>query len=295
MKLKNKAPFIAGITAVCLAIIKLVIGLFSGSVSVIASGIDSIVDSIVSAANYIMISKADKKPDGKFNYGYAKLEAVMSFLEGFFIAGIGSFIVYSAVVKLFVPQVNMKINLALFVMIFSFLVTGALIYYLKNVYKKTGSLIIKADILHYESDFYSNLAIVLALVIIYFTGWQIVDAIFGILIGLYIIYGALALVKQSGYILIDGSVEEEIIEDIKNFLKACTKVKEEHNLKSRKCVDKCYLSMHLVFDEDILLFDAHQIGEKISRYIEEKHNQYEWDINLHFDTHNDSKIKEEYE
>ncbi|PSM51752.1 divalent metal cation transporter (ZT_dimer domain) [Campylobacter blaseri] len=291
MDIKNKAPFVAGLTAVMLAIVKLIIGLFSGSVSVIASAIDSILDAIVSAANYIVVSKSDQEPDGKFNYGYAKLEAIMSFLEGFFIAGIGSFIVYSGAMKIINPQGPIKLNIALYVMIFSFIVTGFLIVYLTKIYKKTNSLIIKTDILHYKSDFFSNLAIIAGLVVVYFTGWHIVDSIFGIAIGLYIMYGALGLIKESGYILIDGAVDEDIVLDIKEFINSNSKIRDFHDFKTRKCVNKCYLSIHLVFDRDILLFDAHEIGDSVEKYITEKYNQYEWDINLHFDPYDDSKIE----
>lgn len=288
MTIKNKAPLVAGVTAFLLANFKLVVGLISGSMTVLSSAIDSIMDCVVSAANFIASSKADQEADRKFNFGYAKLEGVMSLLEGFFIAGIGIFLIYTSTTKIINPPESIKVDIALYVMIFSLIVTGTLLLYLNNAYKKSGSLIIKADLLHYKTDFFTNIGIILALVIIHFTGFIIIDAIFGVLIGVYIFISAAKLMKESGAVLIDKAVEPEILTSIEKFIDDHDGITSHHALKTRQFGDNAYITAHIVFTPNISLKQAHDMGDDIENFIMDKYKQYNWDINLHFDPTDDS-------
>lgn len=288
MTIKNKAPLVAGITAFLLANFKLVIGLISGSMTVLSSAIDSIMDCVVSAANFIASGKADQEADREFNFGYAKLEGVMSLLEGFFIAGIGIFLIYTSATKIFYPPETIQVDIALYVMIFSLVITGVLVMYLNNAYKKSGSLIIKADSLHYKTDFFTNAGIIVALVIIYFTGFIIIDAIFGVLIGVYIFISAAKLMKESGAVLIDKAVDPEILTAIENFIDDHDGITSHHALKTRQFGDNAYITAHIVFTPNISLKKAHDMGDEIENFIRDNYKDYKWDISLHFDPTDDS-------
>lgn len=288
MTIKNKAPLIAGIMAFLLANFKLIIGAVSGSMTVLSSAIDSIMDCVVSAANFFASTKADQEADSKFNFGYAKLEGVMSLLEGFFITGIGVFLIYTSAVKVINPPESIKVNIALYVMIFSLIVTGVLILYLNGAYKKSSSLIIKADILHYKTDFFTNVGIILALVIIHFTGLIIIDAIFGVLIGVYIFISAIKLMKESAAVLIDKAVNPEILNFIERFIDDHDGITSHHALKTRQFGDNAYITAHLVFTPNISLKKAHDMGNEIENFIINTYRDINWDINLHFDPTDDS-------
>lgn len=287
MRLKKKAPIVAGVVAFTLAIVKLVVGMLSGSIAVIASAIDSTMDSVISLANFFVADKSGKDPDNRFNYGYAKLEAMMSFVEGIFVFGVGVFLLVSSIGKCFKDDLTIKVDIAFYVMCFSSFVTFFLVRYLQRAYRKTNSLVIKADILHYKTDLFTNLGIALSLVVIHFTGLLVVDIIVGLLIALYIMLSAVKLILQSGRILIDEAVSLDIVDDIKQYISSHPEKTSFHDFKTRKSVDKCYLTAHLVFNRDISLMDAHAIGDDIETYIAKTYAAYAWDINLHFDPYDD--------
>ena len=94
MTLQKKATIIASATATLLVVMKLFIGILSGSVAVLASAIDSVLDLIVSAFNYFAISKAEQPADEKFNYGKGKIEALAGVIEGTVITISGLYILY---------------------------------------------------------------------------------------------------------------------------------------------------------------------------------------------------------
>lgn len=286
---RTNAPLISGLIAVFLAITKLIAGLMSGSMSVLSSAIDSMMDSLVSAINFFAIKKASDDPNSKFNYGFGKIEALMALGEGIFIILIGNFIFYSSIQKLITPEVDINFGIAFWVMVFSFVMTGGLIIYLNSMAKKTNSLIIKADALHYKSDFFTNFGIIIALLVIKFTGFVMIDAIIGILISIYIIYSAIKLAKEGVYVLLDGALDDEIVRDIISYIDNHEEVRSFHFLRTRKSGDTCFFSTHLVFNPNITLYNAHSVGDDIESYVSQKYSGYNWVIDLHFDPTDDSK------
>ena len=100
MRLEKKATIISSVTATLLIVIKLFIGIASGSVAVLASAIDSVLDLAVSIFNYFALHNSEKAPDDKFNYGRGKIEALAAVIEGLVITISGLYILYSAIDKL---------------------------------------------------------------------------------------------------------------------------------------------------------------------------------------------------
>lgn len=281
--LEKTAPVIAGITAICLAFIKLIAGIIGGSISVLSSAIDSMLDFMLSFFNFLALKKSKQSPNERFNFGYGKIEPLAAFLQGFFITLIGIFIAYQSVMKFSAKNYDANIDLSIAIMLISIIVTGILVWYLKFVAKKSANLIIEADALHYKNDFLTNLAIICALFIIKFTGFSQIDAIFGLLISFYIVFSALKLLKKSTFMLLDRAIEPEIISDIRTFALGREKVSSLHEFRSRKSANTCYISFHIVFDTKTKLLRAHEIGDEIESYIKSKFNKYNWVINLHFD------------
>jgi len=179
---ENKAVIAAGACAFLLALVKFTAGLFSGSVAVLGSAIDSMLDFIVSLLNLFALRKSRKQADERFNFGYTKLEALAALFECVIIVVAAGYIFYESVKKLSEPNLEIDLGLSLGVMVFSVVVTLCLVLFLNQISKKSGNLIIKADALHYKIDLFSNLAVIISLLIIKFSGFVMIDAIFGIVI-----------------------------------------------------------------------------------------------------------------
>ena len=289
MQSKLNAPKIAGITAFCLGGVKLAAGLISGSVAVISSAIDSIMDCMISFFNFLAIKKSDSEATKQFNYGFGKLEALMASCDGLFIAGIGCFIFFSSIKKIASNDHSIDFGIAFWVMLFSTIVTFFLVLFLPKQFKLANSLVIKADILHYKTDLFTNIGIIITLILIKITNLVIIDCIVGILISIYIIFSAIKLIKDGIYVLLDGALDNEIVNDIKNKIAKTPEISDFHNFRTRKSGDTCFFSAHLVFNSDISLKKAHDIGDEIENFLKEKYNFYTWQIDLHFDPTDDSK------
>ncbi|ANE32811.1 ferrous-iron efflux pump FieF [Campylobacter hyointestinalis] len=286
------APVVAGAVAIILAIVKFVVGITSGSLAVLSSAIDSMLDCLVSVLNYFALKKSNANPNDKFNFGYGKVEALVALFEGAFIVGIAVFICYSSVQKLLNGAKSVETTSAMLVMAISMVLTGLLVLYLRRVYKKTGNLIIKADALHYKTDLLTNLAIFIALFVIWITGYDVVDAIFGIVVSIYIAFSAFGLVKEGVYILLDGALPSDVVRAIIDILNSKEDVKSYHYLKTRKSGEKSFFSVHLVFDPNISLSKAHKVADDIESDIKSKFSTQKWVFDTHFDIEDD-RDKEE--
>lgn len=293
MTLQKKATIISSATAALLIILKLTIGILSGSVAVLASAIDSVLDFIISAFNYFAINKAEQPANKTFNYGKGKIEALAAVIEGTIITMSGLFILYHAIKKAYVGDTTELLGSSILVMSISLAITIALVIFLNYVAKKTNNMVIKSDALHYKTDVLSNGAILISLILIYTTGLDLIDAIMGIIISIYIIYSAYEIIKEGIYILLDAALDEKIVKEIKNIIETEEGISDYHYLKTRKSANTNFVDVHLVFNDGISLLKAHSLGDKIEDKIAKINEEEEWIINAHLDPYDDSIINDE--
>jgi len=291
MTLQRKATIVSSVVATILILIKLVASILSGSVALLASAIDSVLDLIVSLFNYFAVVNSEKPADREFNYGRGKIEALASVIEGTIIVISGLFIIYQSVDKLINKESINYLNEALWVMVISFFITLGLVKFLEYVAKKTNSMVIKADALHYKTDLLSNLAILISLAVVYFTGFEFVDAIMGFLIAIYIIHSAYKLIKDGVLVLLDISLDREIVDKIIESFNANNFVDSYHDLRTREAGKDRFVDVHLVFHKNISLLEAHDRADEIIANIKSLDDRVNWIINVHFDPFDDSVIK----
>jgi ferrous-iron efflux pump FieF len=285
---QKKATIVSTSVAAFLTILKLVFGVLSGSVAVLASAVDSVLDMLTSAFNFFAVSRSEKEADEHFNYGHGKTEALASVFEGAIIAVSGLFLLYHAIDKAFSGEVSSYMNEALIVMVISLVVTIALVTYLNSVAKKTKSMVIKADALHYKTDVYVNVAVLVSLGLVYLTGYEIVDAIVGGGIALFIIYSAYELIQEGVLVLLDRALPNETVEQIKNIIDEEEMVKKYHFLRTRQAGNDIFVEVHLVFPISIALFNAHEASDRIEEKIAQLIPEHNWIFNCHLDPYDDS-------
>ena len=290
MTLQKKATVVSSSVAGFLTLIKLAIGIASGSVAVLASAVDSILDMFVSLFNYFAISNSEKPADEHFNYGRGKIEALASVIEGVIITMSGLFLLYTAIKKYFTGEVSTYLDISLIVMVISLFITIGLVAYLNAVAKKTNNMVIKADALHYKTDVWVNVAVLFSLVAVYFTQYEIIDIIVGIGISIFIIYSAYELIEDGVLVLLDRALDEEISEQIIKIIKSEKQINDYHFLKTRCAGDNNFVDVHLVFDCLIPLMDAHSIADIVEDKIKELDETKTWITNIHMDPYDDSDI-----
>ncbi len=292
---EKKATMVSSSVAAMLVVIKAVVGLLSGSVAVLASAIDSALDLGVSAFNYFAISRSEEPASERFNYGLGKIEGLAATIEGTIIIVSGLFIFYKAVVKAMIGGVTTHLEISMGVMLFSLLVTGLLVAYLNKTAKETNNLVVKADALHYKTDLFANVGILVSLLLVKLTGHDLIDALVGAVIAVYIIYSAYGILREGVLNLLDVALDESMVEQIKTIIDREKDVSSYHYLRTRKAGSQHFVEAHLVFQSGILLDTAHDAADQIEAEIARLDGKVDWIFNLHLDPIDDSKRDDELE
>lgn len=265
MRIEKKATLISSSVAFILVTMKLTVGIISGSVAVLASAIDSLLDLVVSAFNYFALHNAEKEPDERFNFGRRKLEPLAAVIEGTIISLSALFILYEALSKMVQGTTIEHLDHSITVMIISIVITAALVVFLRVIAAKTGNMVIRADALHYQTDLLSNGAVVASLLIIYVSGYTLIDPILGIGIAVYMIYSAYPMMKEGILMLLDAALEPEAVSKITAILDTQSEINGYHDLRTRQSGSDIFISVHLVFHVKKSLLEAHKVGDKVEQ------------------------------
>ncbi len=290
MTVQRRATVIATSVAVLLTLVKFIIGVASGSVALLASAIDSLLDTVISIFNFFAIKKSEEKATDRFQYGKGKIQAIAGVIEGTIITISGLYIIYRAVEKGIYGEETALLIPAIGVMLFSIVATALLVWYLLKIAKETNSIVIKADALHYKTDLLSNGVILISLILVSWTGLDIIDSIFGFLIGIYIIYSAYEIIEEGIFILLDHSLDEDIIAKIREIISSHSEVNGFHWLKTRTDGTHNFVEFHLVLEPEMKLLKAHRISDEIEEHIRKLDSKRKWVITPHYDPYDDEDI-----
>ncbi len=286
----RRATLVTTSVSFSLVILKLAVGLVSGSVAVLASAVDSLLDFIVSLFNAFAVRGSEKPSDENHNYGHGKIEGIAAMVEGLFILASAGFVLWRAILRLIHPTpLNAKgVDLAVAAMVVSMLASWVLVAYLNRAGKKSRSLVLEADALHYRTDVWSNGAVLLGMAVIRFTDWLAADALIAIGIGLYIAWAALPLIRKGLDMLLDHALPEELSAQIlETAIGHSSLVNGMHELRTRRSGEINFVEFHLVFNEDIALGVAHRVADEIEARIRALEKS-QWIINIHLDPVDDS-------
>jgi cation diffusion facilitator family transporter len=286
---QKRATVVATIVATALTILKLVIGVMSGSVAVLASAIDSLLDMAISVFNFFAIKKSEEDPDDAYQYGKGKIQAVAGVIEGTVITVSGLYIIYKALEKLISGKEGSLLTPSIVVMLISIVVTFFLVQYLLRIAKETDNIVIKADALHYQTDLWSNAAVLLSLMLVWMTEFDSIDALFGLGIGIYIIYSAYEIIQDGIAILLDRALDGDIVARIGEIISSHPKSSSYHWLKTRTDGSTNFVEFHLVLHPDMLLREAHEITDEIEDEIVALDTKKRWLITPHYDPYDDEE------
>jgi len=288
--LNRRATLASTAVSLSLVCLKFTVGALSGSVAVLASAIDSALDFCVSLFNAFAVRGAEKPSDHDHNYGHGKLEGLAALLEGLFILASSIFVFRQAFLKFAHPQPfeNRGLDLALAVMLVSMITSIVLVWFLKRTAAQTRNLVLEADAVHYQTDIWSNAAILAGIVLIRVTGWTQADPLIAFGIGLYIAAAAVPLIRKSVDMLMDRALPAALVEQIRDIAETHSpQAGDVHEMKTRRSGDIHFVDFHLVLDEHIPLGEAHRIGDEIEDRIRAL-EKTRWVITIHLDPVNDS-------
>ena len=242
--------------------------LFTDSVSLLSSLVDSLLDAAASLVNLFAVRQALQPADQEHRFGHGKAESLAGLAQAAFIAGSGVFLLLESVERIISPNAIENGPIGIAVMGFSIVLTVGLVGFQMYVVKRTGSVAISADSLHYHIDILINFAVIVSLILASFGGWILADPLFAILIVAYMSIGAYKILRQSLNDLMDTEFPEEDRARIRDIVLEHPKVHEIHDMRTRSSGPYSFIQLHIEMDHDITLLEAHNISDQVMYKVE---------------------------
>jgi len=217
-----------------LIVTKAVAWWLSGSISMLAGLTDSLLDGVTSFLNLLAVHYALRPADDDHRYGHGKAESLAGMAQALFIGVSAVLIAFQAFERLKNPEPVGAPWIGIGVIIFSLVMTVALLILQHRVIKATGSNAVRADSLHYRSDLMLNGSILVALVLAS-VGFPQLDAWFGLGIAVYILWSAIQIARESFSVLMDEELPTEVSDNMVKLACSVPGVLGAHDLRTRGC------------------------------------------------------------
>lgn len=282
-RLRRWATYAAVGVAAVLIVAKGAAWLATGSVSLLSSLIDSLLDLAASIVNLIAVRQALVPADREHRFGHGKAEPLAGLAQAGFVGGSAAFLLFEAGARLVHPQPVANSAVGIGVMAFAIVATLALVAFQRAAVRRTGSVAIAADSLHYSADLLVNASVVVAIVLSAELGWHHADPLFAIAIAFVILRGAYGIAKDSLNLLMDRELPEADRERIREIATSHPAVRAIHDLRTRSSGPDIFIQLHLEMDGGMTLHDAHIIADAVMTDIERAFPRAE--VLIHEDPH----------
>jgi len=272
--LKKRTAVLSVIVTAALTASKLVVGILSGSLSILAEALHSFLDFIAASVAYTSVRKSAEPADAGHHYGHTKFEALGAFIEGILIFLPYLLVLIYAVKNFGAVKINEEfLGWGIALMAVSVVANLAVGLRLSGVGAQTNSLALKGDALHLMSDAATSIAVLLALLLVKVTGVSYYDPAITILVSVYIIVLAFILMFRSGQQLADAAPREEseIRKEVEEILSGFPGfIFEAHNFRCRGQRPDYFIDFHLVCCRYLTLEETHDYCDRIEDAIRGK-------------------------
>ena len=254
---------------VLVGIFEVFVGLLSGSVGLVADGSHSFADAAVSLIVWLGIRLSRKAPDGKFHFGYYRVETFSSVVAALFMIGLGFVILYESYQILLYAREIVNAESAMATALVATIIALSLAFYKLRTAKRIDSLALRTDALNSIKDVLTSLTAFFGIVFSHYLGIIQMDSIAGIIIAFFIFTVSYVTIKEASLVLMDACTCQEIVSDIEGIAKSIQHVKSVQNIRLRKLGPYIIGDMHIEVDGNMTVNEA----DKITTEIEEKIKQ----------------------
>jgi cation diffusion facilitator family transporter len=255
------------IVVIVLIVLKIAVGIITGSLSILAQAVDSFLDLFAVGITFLAISFAAKPADAEHPFGHGKAENIAAIVQAVLIFIAGGSIIYAAVQRARSEVALEMTEAGIAVMAVSIVASILLSRHLRKVARQADSMALGANAHNIAADVYSTSAVFIGLIIVRFTGLDIIDDILAGIVAIFILKVAFDVLRNS----FGGLVDVKLPEDEENKIKAAItehfggEVVGFHRLRTRKAGSQRYIDLHLVMPKHVSIEEAHVMCDHLEK------------------------------
>jgi len=255
-------------------LIKLFLGIFINSISLIADGVHSLSDVSTSGVVIFGFRIAKRKPDEEHPYGHGRAEYIATLIIAILLILVGIGFIQQSIERIInlenIQHEEYAIIISV-VVIISAILKELMARYSNSIAKKIKSDVLKADAWHHRSDAISSIGVAIGIFGASY-GFSILDPIFGIIVSLIIIYVGINLVRTVSNFLMGQSPNPSLINQIKEIAEKTDNILGIHDISIHDYGTTKILTIHAEVDSNLPLNEAHKIADNLELRIRTKTN-----------------------
>jgi ferrous-iron efflux pump FieF len=249
--------------ALFLLIIKIYAAAQTGSVAMLGSLADTGLDLVASLVTLFAVRYAMQPADNEHRFGHGKAEALSALFQVTLIAMSALAIGWRAIERLQHGQGTSEPEYGIGVSVIAIAVTLGLLAYQRFVIKRTGSVAIGADHMHYQTDLLLNVAVILAIMLDNLAGLRGADSLFGIAIAVWLLWGAWRAASSAIDHLMDREWPAEKRDRFLAVAQSHPELKGIHDLRTRSSGSDDFVQFHAWVDPDMTVLEAHRVMDEV--------------------------------
>lgn len=237
----------------------------TGSTAMLGSLADTTLDLVASLATLLGVWIAAHPPDEDHRFGHGKAEALAAMVQVILIVLSAGGIAFRAVLDLAEGSRTEAAEQGIVVSFVAIAATLVLLAWQRHVIRKTGSLAIRTDNIHYRSDLLLNLAVIAALVFDQYLGFSQADPLFGLAIAAWLLWGAWSASREAIDNLMDREWPEEKRLRFVELAARHPELSKLHDLRTRTSGNRDFVQFHVDLPPAMTVAEAHAIIDRVER------------------------------
>ena len=286
-KVREKHGVLASLTGIVfnsvLFIMKLIIGIFTSSMSIISDALNNMTDFGSSIVSLVGFKLAGKKADKEHPYGHERIEYITGMITSFIIILVAALLIYNSITSLISGESSAAFSIWAFIILgVSILLKLILSFIYKGLGKAINSVALIANKQDALNDAISTSVVLIASIIQFFyPNLWFLDSSVSILVALFILYSGIKMVKETASPLIGEIPDEDLIEKIITNIKEYKGVLGVHDVMFHSYgPTKTFMTCHVEVDGYEDTFASHDLIDNIEKEVS---NKYKISLTIHMD------------
>lgn len=247
-----------------LAVVKSVVGVLAGSLSLVADGIHSLSDLATDVAVLLGLHLGSKEPDQSHPYGHGRAETFSAGVIALVLIFVGGAMIYYATIAIARDKTTVPRMGVLAAAIASIAAKEWLYRVTRKIAIQFHSPALYANAWHHRSDAFSSVAVAVGFVSLAF-GFGHGDQVAAITVGLMIIWVGVRVIGDTLRELTEAAADSDTNDHIKHIINSDSSIRQWHKLRTRMVGREIFLDLHILVDPDLNITAAHQIAERLEK------------------------------
>lgn len=269
---KSKVAFVSVLAAIFLTAFKFVIGIITGSLGILSEALHSGLDLVAAIVTFFAVKLSNKPSDTDHHYGHGKIENLSALIETLLLFLTCFWIINESITRI-VSGEGLKLTTTQTIFSFIVVITSIVVdvWRSKKLYaiaKKYKSQALEADALHFSTDIWSSVVVLIGLICVKIYEWTnlsvfyYADSVAALIVAIIVVYVCWSLGKKAVDALLDKAPKKET-DDIKEIIKKFPGVIQYHDLKIRNSGHLLFIEATIHVDPTLSLVNAHNITEEL--------------------------------